>query len=82
MSIRTLVEFNHDCAHEISDQPLEFAALLKRFLCSGSNREAEALERYGFRVVSQRHHADTFHIDNKTDGFPAKYYARSKRTGA
>ena len=57
MSIRTIVEFNHDMAHQISSAPDEFATLLLQALNPGSNKSWERLSRFGIRDVSTRHHS-------------------------
>lgn len=71
MSIRTLIEINHDAGYRIDDQPSEFAAALGRYLRSGDSRTAEELERFGVRVIGQRHHSSDYRIDPQTDGFAA-----------
>jgi hypothetical protein len=82
MSIRSLLEFNHDYAHEIQAEPEAFLAALRRYQNCAEHEAAEELERFGVRRVSVRHHADKFFIDEREDGFPAKYINRSERTGA
>ncbi len=57
MSIRTIVEFNHDMAHQISGNPEEFVSLLGQALNSGSNECWERLSRFGIRAVNGRHHS-------------------------
>lgn len=71
MSNRTLIEINHDRAHDI-DRALEFKSTLYRYLCSGSSDDADLLEMFGVKVIAMRHHADNFHIPNGTPGFPLK----------
>ena len=67
MSIRTLIEINHDRTWDIDE---EFLADLRGYLSGGSIRCAEALEQRGLRVIAQRHHSSDFHFDpNKVDGF-------------
>lgn len=57
MSIRTIVEFNHDRAHQIASNPDEFINLLGQALNSGSNECWARLERFGIRAVNGRHHS-------------------------
>lgn len=83
MSIRTLIEINHDSANDIVRGKDTFMQLLGMLLRGGDREAIEALkDDWGVHVVSQRHHADTFYIDEREDGFPAKYVNRSERTGA
>lgn len=58
MSQRTIVEFNHDCGHEIDRDPEGFLRALRHLINSGSGtRENEALERFGVRVTPTHHHS-------------------------
>lgn len=57
MSIRTIVEFNHDLAHQIKSSPDEFVTLLGQALNSGNNECWARLERFGIRAVNARHHS-------------------------
>lgn len=77
MSIRSLLEFNHDYAHEITNDPAAFIAALRRYQNCADRETAAPLERFGVRRVSTRHHADKFHIDEREDGFPARYFDRT-----
>ena len=70
MSIRTLVELNHD--YDWFDTP-EALAWLSRYRASGAKEDADALARFGVKVIGIRHHADKFIIDGKADGFPPQY---------
>lgn len=70
MSIRSLIEFNHDFTGQVDDG---FLMALKAFGASGSPEAADALRRYGVRVISQRHHSSTYYIAGDVDGFPAKH---------
>jgi hypothetical protein len=58
MSMRTIVEFNHDYAHKIADDPAEFAAWLDLALKSGDQRRWDELERYGVKRAVMAHHSD------------------------
>lgn len=69
MSIRTLVEINHDMTHRMED----LLPVLTRYLCSGSAEDAERLERFGFNVIGQRHHSAAYHLREEPDGFPPVY---------
>ena len=67
MSIRTLIEINHDKTYSFDAALIE---VLASYLRSGdNNRYAGALERYGIRVISSRHHSTTYHIPPGVDGF-------------
>lgn len=70
MSIRTLIEINHDRTWDMDRNP-EFLQALTGYLAGGSTRCKEALEQYGVKVIAQRHHSSEFHIDPATDGFAA-----------
>ncbi len=58
MSVRTIVEFNHDFAHEISENAPEFVKLLRRAMGSGSKECWERLERFGVTFAVSAHHSD------------------------
>ena len=75
MSNRTLIEINHDFSHRLD---VEFLATIDRYLASGSRDDAEALERYGVRVIGMRHHSGRFVLDGTPDGFPVMYLDRAK----
>ena len=68
MSIRTLIEINHDRTWDMDRDP-DFLRALTGYLAGGSTRCKEALEQYGIKVISQRHHSSEFRIDPATDGF-------------
>jgi hypothetical protein len=76
MSIRTLLEINHDFWGMIADHPEAFAAALNRYLASASREDAEALERYGVKVIGLRHHSGSYYVegDREPDGFPLKLF--------
>ena len=54
MSMRTIVEFNHDYAHKID---VEMIGWLRRALASGDSRDWEPLESYGIRRAVMAHHS-------------------------
>ena len=58
MSVRTIVEFNHDYAHRIDEDGAEFVAWLRYALNSGSSVNWERLEQFGVRRIVQAHHSD------------------------
>jgi len=67
MSIRTLIEINHDFTWRMDD---EFLASLRGYLSGGSTRCADDLRAHGIRVIAQRHHSSDFHVDpEKVEGF-------------
>lgn len=77
MSIRSLIEINHDRAHDLD---MNLASVLHRYLCSGDKtRFADELERYGIRVIASRHHSSAYYIEGDVDGFPAKYVSEQGR---
>ena len=70
MSNRSLIEINHD---RTSDLDEDFLRLLGSYLRSASRESAEALERYGVRVIGMRHHSGNFILDGEPEGFPVRY---------
>lgn len=70
MSLRTLLEINHDAA--ITDD-LTLLTALQRYVSSASPRTAAELERFGIKVVGMRHHSSAFVVPDGTDGFPVAY---------
>lgn len=73
MSIRSLIEINHDLGGVLGD---DFLVVLGYYLKSGSKDDAEHLRRFGVSVVGQRHHSSTWMIDGTPDGFPAHHVKR------
>lgn len=71
MSMRTLIEINHDYCGRLDDPA--FLAFLHLYLSSGNRENAEQLEQFGVRVIGMRHHADKFVIKGDADGFPPLY---------
>ena len=67
MSVRTIFEINHDRTFAIDDHPLEFAAAMKAYLCSGDMATAAALERYGLRRVWSGHHSDYRAVETNSE---------------
>ncbi|HEY9219568.1 MAG TPA: hypothetical protein VIO94_16085 [Phenylobacterium sp.] len=67
MSLRTLLEINHDAA--ITDD-LALLTALRRYVSSASPRTAAELERFGVKVVGMRHHSSAFVVPEGTAGFP------------
>lgn len=60
MSIRTLLEINHDCWGEIDDNRNEFVVDVLRYLGSGSDTDTQRLLRYGIRIAATRHHSEQY----------------------
>jgi hypothetical protein len=58
MSVRTIVEINHDYVCETEDLQRMFVAKLQNALRSGSDNDWEKLRSYGFKFVVQCHHSD------------------------
>lgn len=71
MSNRTLIELNHDYADAM--EKAEFHAALQRYLSCADRETADALSRFGARVVGMRHHSDKFVVDADAEGFPPHY---------
>ena len=69
MSNRTLIEINHDYWAHIDARPRDFIETLQSYLSGGSGRASEALERYGIRVITLRHHSENFNIPDGAEGF-------------
>lgn len=57
MSVRTVVEFNHDYANMIERDPDGFVMDLRTALNSGDKRDWKRLEMFGLREIVQRHHS-------------------------
>jgi hypothetical protein len=60
--MRTVVEFNHDLAHAIKDDPGGFAGDLFSYLNSGSREAADRLRKYGIKTLCMVHHSDDVRI--------------------
>jgi hypothetical protein len=59
MSMRTIVEFNHDYIHQIREKPEEFIRWLELGLNSGNDeRYWEELRRFGVVKAIMVHHSD------------------------
>lgn len=58
MSVRTIVEFNHDHVRNIFENGPEFLVSLRLALSSGDNESWDGLRRYGIRKVVVAHHSD------------------------
>lgn len=71
MSVRTLIELNHDCVR--NDSALVEA--LARYAASGTREDAEALERFGLTVLGLRHHSGRYYVESEPDGFPLIVHA-------
>lgn len=78
MSMRSLIEFNHDYTHKLDDGRA-FLDALDSYLKSGSRDRAEELERFGVRVLGIRHHSSSYIMDGTPDGFPPQYLERAKK---
>jgi hypothetical protein len=57
MSMRTIIEINHDLGHMIDNRPDDFLDALQALLSSANQNTAAALGRFGFRVVETVHHS-------------------------
>ncbi len=59
MSIRTIIEINHDYLYNWQKHPEDAAKLLWKVLTdSGRLVETHDQSLFGVRVIAQRHHAD------------------------
>ncbi len=68
MSIRSIVEFNHDYTHKIEEDPEAFVAALGRYLGSASEITAEPLQiKYGMRIAWSGHHSSDRKVVTKYD---------------
>tara|TARA_R110000751_G_scaffold307812_1_gene431801 strand:+ start:3061 stop:3306 length:246 start_codon:yes stop_codon:yes gene_type:complete len=71
MSNRTIVEFNHDFAGEISRDPEGFATAIRLMLNSGVNDmdsdRRQALRRFGIRTTPTHHHSATARVILETE---------------
>lgn len=75
MSIRTLIEINHDVVSE--DTGLSVA--LARYARTGSLEDADRLRQYGLRVLGSRHHSHNYIFSEDPDGFPIRYLEKPVR---
>lgn len=62
MSIRTIIEINHDLLHQIRNDPHAFADALCSAVCDGSGRRKELLKLHGARFLAQRHHSTALEV--------------------
>lgn len=69
MSIRTLIEINHDFSDGLD---AEFLARLQRYARSGHRDDADMLSDMGVHVIADRHHEDEYRIPAGTPGFPSR----------
>lgn len=65
MSIRTVVEVNHDYGHHIEEDPAEFARLVRYAINAGDRNTWEELESFGIRFITERHHSDECEVRTK-----------------
>jgi hypothetical protein len=61
MSIRSIVEFNHDYINELVEQG-HISGELCRWLCDSRVRGESVLGVSGLRYLSQRHHSETIEL--------------------
>lgn len=63
MSMRTLIEFNHDFAYRIEDNPKDFVKNLAYYLGNGNKQTEEYLRlEYGMTFFGKRHHSSPYEI--------------------
>ena len=61
MSIRTIIEVNHDCLADLERHP-EALQRLWRMLGAGEGHRIESGDIPGIRVLGQRHHSETLEL--------------------
>lgn len=76
---RTGPQGDHDFGPEAGGG--EFLVRLARYLRSADRDNAEALERWGIRVIGMRHHSGNFILDGEPDGFPVQYLTLQPLSG-
>ena len=66
MSIRTLIEFNHDHAvHELETNPDRAVADLLKILRDYTTARRDSIYSNSFKAKHQRHHSDDCPIDGQ-----------------
>lgn len=71
MSLRTIIEINHDFVHAISEHQEEFSHLVIRALHAGNDDEAwEKLSRFGVVKAVMTHHSDARKVVTKWSEYP------------
>ncbi len=82
MSIRTLIEVNHDYLHEIEDDSEEFVTELLKALRDGLNPFSDDSGSFfrgrSFTIKWSRHHSDECPVD-KAQAIQHKQYTDSKK---
>lgn len=72
MSQRTIVEFNHDLAFRIDDDPEGFLLAIRTMLNSGVNgnesAKVESLRHFGVRTTPTHHHSSKAEVVLTTEG--------------
>lgn len=64
MSMRTLVEFNHDMGHKIESRPEEFVAAVLELIRAGeSERVSDRLAAFGVKTLMSRHHSTRCRVE-------------------
>ena len=58
MSMRSIIELNHDYTNKIREDPSEFVTLLTRAMNSGDHELWEMLEPFGVQFGIMAHHSD------------------------
>lgn len=70
MSIRTIIEINHDLSVNIDMRSEAFLTALLAFTASSNPRTISALEPFGFHVVETVHHSTDRKVVIEGRGFP------------
>jgi len=68
MSMRTIIEINHDYLHELVPGGFRedlMPTLLYRLRNPISEADKQLLAAYGIRLLGQRHHSDTLQLEVK-----------------
>lgn len=66
MSMKSLIEIDHNALHDIREKPEEFAALLFRVMAGGYRKEDdfEDLWRFGVRYAGMKHSSSPWTQEN------------------
>lgn len=63
MSIRTIIEINHDYCQDLRDNPEAMKSILQ--IIQNCNRDRDYLLPGGVRYLGQRHHSETLALKVK-----------------
>lgn len=63
MSIRTLIEINHDFLYNWENHPEDAAGLILAAVTGHRPLSSHDMDVYGIKVIIQRHHADKVTVE-------------------